>query len=60
MELREKPGKIQKLFELSLRFRLIFVVLMVGFAVAFIATGWQQMGSLQIGRSTRLNSSHQV
>lgn len=54
MELREKPGKIQKLFELSLRFRLIFVVLMVGFAVAFIATGWQQMGSLPLGASEAL------
>ena len=48
MELREKPGKLQKLFELSLRFRLIFVVLMVGFAVAFVATGWQQMGSWHV------------
>ena len=54
MELREKPGKLQKLFELSLRFRLIFVVLMVGFAVAFVATGWQQMGSLPLGASEAL------
>ena len=54
MELREKPGKIQKLFELSLRFRLIFVLLMVGFAVAFVATGWQQMGSLPLGASEAL------
>jgi hypothetical protein len=54
MELREKPGKVQKLLELSLRFRLIFVVLMVGFAVAFVATGWQQMGSLPLGASEAL------
>ena len=54
MELREKPGKIQKLLELSLRFRLIFVLLMVGFAVAFVATGWQQMGSLPLGASEAL------
>ena len=54
MELREKPGKVQKLLELSLRFRLIFVVLMVGFAVAFLATGWQQMGSLPLGASEAL------
>ena len=51
MELREKPGKVQKILELSLRFRLIFVLLMVGFAVAFVATGWQQMGSLPLGAS---------
>ncbi|MBR2091731.1 MAG: hypothetical protein IJ905_15610 [Fibrobacter sp.] len=54
MELREKPGTLQKLFELSLRFRLIFVVLMIGFAVAFVATGWQQMGSLPLGASEAL------
>ena len=54
MELREKPGKIQKLLELSLRFRLIFVLLMVGFAVTFVATGWQQMGSLPLGASEAL------
>ena len=54
MDLREKPGMIQKIFELSLRFRLIFVLLMVGFAVAFVATGWQQMGSLPLGASEAL------
>ncbi len=54
MKLREKPGTLQKLFELSLRFRLIFVVLMIGFAVAFVATGWQQMGSLPLGASEAL------
>ncbi len=54
MELREKPGKVQKLLELSLRFRLIFVFLMVAFAVAFLATGWQQMGSLPLGASEAL------
>ncbi|SHK59154.1 hypothetical protein [Fibrobacter sp. UWB12] len=54
MELREKPGKVQKLLELSLRFRLIFVLLMVGFSVAFLATGWQQMGSLPLGASEAL------
>jgi len=54
MELREKPGQVQKLLELSLRFRLIFVVLMVVFAVAFLATGWQQMGSLPLGASEAL------
>ena len=54
MELREKPGKVQKFLELSLRFRLIFVVLMVGFAVAFLVKGWQQMGSLPLGASEAL------
>ena len=54
MELREKPGKVQKLLELSLRFRLIFVLLLVGFSVAFLATGWQQMGSLPLGASEAL------
>ena len=54
MELREKPGKVQKLLELSLRFRLIFVVLMVVFAVTFLAKDWQQMGSLPLGASEAL------
>ena len=54
MELREKPGKVQKLLELSLRFRLIFVLLMIGFSVAFLATGWQQMASLPLGASEAL------
>ena len=54
MELREKPGKVQKLLELSLRFRLIFVLLMIGFAVAFLMTGWQQMASLPLGASEAL------
>ncbi len=54
MELREKPGKVQKLLELSLRFRLIFVLLMIGFSVAFLATGWQQMASFPLGASEAL------
>ena len=54
MELREKPGKVQKPLELSLRFRLIFVLLMIGFSVAFLATGWQQMASLPLGASEAL------
>ena len=54
MELREKPGKVQKLLELSLRFRLIFVLLMIGFSVAFVVTGWQQMASLPLGASEAL------
>lgn len=54
MELREKPGKVQKLLELSLRFRLIFVLLMIGFSAAFLVTGWQQMASLPLGASEAL------
>jgi len=54
MELREKPGKVQKLLELSLRFRLIFVLMMIGFSVAFVVTGWQQMASLPLGASEAL------
>lgn len=54
MELREKPGKVQKLLELFLRFRLIFVLLMIGFAAAFLVTGWQQMASLPLGASEAL------
>lgn len=54
MDLREKPGKVQKFLELSLRFRLIFVVLMVVFAVAFLATNWQLMASLPLGASEAL------
>ena len=45
---------MQKLLELSLRFRLIFVLLMIGFAAAFLVTGWQQMASLPLGASEAL------
>ena len=54
MELREKPGKVLKLLELSLRVRLIFVLLMIGCSVAFVVTGWQQMASLPLGASEAL------
>jgi len=54
MELREKPGMVQKVLELSLRFRLIFVLLMIGFVSAFLATSWQVMGSLPLGASEAL------
>ncbi len=54
MDLREKPGKVQKMLELMLRFRLIFVVVMVAFVVTFLATGWQMMGSMPLGASEAL------
>lgn len=51
MDLREKPGKIQKFLELMLRLRLIFVVLMVVFAVTFVAKDWQAVNTLPIAAS---------
>ena len=54
MDLRDKPGKVQKCLELSCRFRLIFLVLTVIFSVTFLATGWQTMSSLPLGASEAL------
>lgn len=51
MDLREKPGKIQKVMELLLRFRLISVLVMVIAVVAFVATRNMEMVSLPIGAS---------
>jgi len=51
MDLREKPGKVQKFLELMLRFRLIALVVMVLATVSFVATGWQEMVSLPLGSS---------
>ena len=54
MDLREKPGKIQKCLELSCRFRLIFLVLAVVISVSFVASGWQAMCALPLGASEAL------
>ena len=54
MDLREKPGKIQKLLELFLRFRLISVVLLVILSVSFVATRWQAMVSMPVASSESL------
>lgn len=54
MDLRDKPGKVQKCLELSCRFRLIFLMLTVVFSVTFLATGWQTMNSLPLGSSEAL------
>ena len=54
MDLREKPGKVQKCLELSLRFRLISVVLMVVLTVMFLATSWQALVTLPLGASEAL------
>ena len=51
MDLREKPGAVQKFLELMLRLRLIFVVLMVVFAVTFVAKDWQAVNTLPIAAS---------
>lgn len=54
MDLREKPGKIQKMLELFLRFRLISVVLLIFLSVAMVATRWQAMVSLPVASSESL------
>lgn len=51
MDLREKPGKVQKFLELMLRFRLIALVVMVVATVSFVATGWQDFVSLPLSAS---------
>ena len=51
MDLREKPGKVQKFLELMLRFRLIFVVLMVVLTVTLLAKDWQAVNTLPIAAS---------
>ena len=54
MDLREKPGKVQKILELFLRFRLISVLLLVLCSVALVATQWQAMVSLPVAASESL------
>lgn len=54
MDLREKPGKVQKILEYSRRFRLIFVVLMVILSVTFVASGKAEMQSLPLAASEAL------
>ena len=54
MDLREKPGKVQKFLELALRFRLISVLLLVIGSVALVATQWQVMVSLPVAASESL------
>ena len=51
MDLREKPGKVQTLLELLMRFRLIAVVAMVIATVSFVATNWQEMVSFSLASS---------
>ena len=54
MDLREKPGKVQKTLELFLRFRLISVVLLVIASVSMVATRWQAMVSMPVASSESL------
>ena len=54
MDLRDKPGKVLKLLELSCRFRLISLVLTVVFSVTFVATLWQSMSAMPLGASEAL------
>lgn len=51
MDLREKPGKLQTFLELSLRFRLIALVVMVVATVSIIASNWMNIVSLPLGAS---------
>ena len=51
MDLREKPGKVQTLFEMLLRFRLIAVAAMVIATVSLMATHWQDVVSLPLAAS---------
>ena len=51
MDLREKPGKVQTMLELMMRFRLIAVVAMVIATVSFVATNWQEIVSLPLASS---------
>ena len=54
MDLREKPGKLQKILEFILRLRLIFVVLLVVLSVTFVARDWQGMLSLPVAASDEI------
>lgn len=54
MDLREKPGKVQKTMEMLLRFRLISAAVMIVAAVSFVASRWQELASLPVGASEAL------
>ena len=51
MDLREKPGKVQNFLELSLRFRLIAVVVMVVATVTILAKSYDFLVGLPIAAS---------
>ena len=54
MDLREKPGKIQKVLELFLRFRLISILVLIIASVSLMATRWQVMVSMPVASSEAL------
>lgn len=51
MDLREKPGKVQKILEILMRIRLISIVALVVTTVAIAASHWQDVVSLLVGAS---------
>ena len=51
MDLREKPGKVQKFLELMLRFRLIALVVMVVASVSLVATSFSEFVGFPLGAS---------
>ena len=53
MDLREKPGKVQKFLELMLRFRLITLVVMVVASVTMLAKSWDEIAAFPIAASER-------
>jgi len=54
MDLREKPGKVQKFLELMLRFRLIALLVMVVVTVTVCAKSWNELVGLPIWASEKL------
>ena len=54
MDLREKPGKIQKVLELFFRFRLISILVLIVASVSFMAARWKVMVSMPVASSEAL------
>lgn len=54
MDLREKPGKVQKFLELMLRFRLIALVVLVVATVAGVARNWDVLVTYPLAFSETL------
>lgn len=54
MDLREKPGKVQKILEILMRIRLLSLVGLVVATVAILASSWQNVVSLPVGASGAL------
>lgn len=54
MDLRQKPGKVQKILEILMRIRLLSVVGLVVATIAIMASNWQNVVSLPVGASGAL------